>query len=160
MSKGVHWSLSFLLLGWTGIKLLVWLSEVLLKFGKGLLIGLLPLIELSWGKLVSDPSNNTLAGFSSWFFEFSARVLLNISSKVIPVISSLSSSRFSVIKKELFWLVGVWTLEIPVVIWLSNSLSISESVVAGSVDDCDSKYIVLQDGALENSVLNNCYSNI
>jgi hypothetical protein len=72
----------------------------------------------------------------------------------------LSSSRFSVIKKELFWLVGVWTLEIPVVIWLSNSLSISESVVAGSVDDCDSKYIVLQDGALENSVLNNCYSNI
>ena len=155
---GVRWSLISFLLGLIGVRLWDWLGGVLLKLGNSLLAKLLSLIgESSSGKFAGCPSNNTLAGFSSSFW-FSGRGLLNISSKVILVMFSSSSSRFSMIKKELLWLVGVWILEIPVVIWLSGSLSISGSVVADSVNGWDPKYIVLRDGALENSAPNNCCS--
>ena len=63
MSSEVHWSLSSLLLGQMGVRLLIWFGGILLKFGNSLLIGLLPLIGLLCGELVGD-WNNTLAGFS------------------------------------------------------------------------------------------------
>ena len=121
MSRGVRWLLSSLLLDLIGVRLLAWFGGVRLKFGRGLLTGLLPLIGLLGREITCGP---VLARFLSSELPAGNGVsilsllicLPNISSQVIWLISSSGPSRFSTTKKELLWLVGVWSLEIPMVI--------------------------------------------
>jgi len=78
------------------VRLLVWFGGVLLKFGSGLLTGLLSRIE----EIARFPKRELLAENGVWILSWLV-CLSNISSQVIFSSSSSGSSRFSAIKKEL-----------------------------------------------------------